>query len=38
MPLMTLGAVAGGVTLPPALPAIVTPLLVPAGCVGSVTV
>ena len=38
IPAMALGSVPTPVAVPPALPAVVMPLLVPAGCVGSVTV
>ena len=38
MPATTLGTVDCGVAVPPALPAMVLPLLVPVGCVGSVSV
>ena len=38
MPLMAETATPGSVALPPALPGVVRPLTVPAGCVGSVSV
>ena len=38
MALIIEGSVATGVTVPPVEPAVVMPLTVPAGCVGSVTV
>ena len=38
MPLIALGSVVIGVAVPPALPAMVWPLVVSSGCVGSVIV
>ena len=38
MPLIADGSVVTGVAVPPSVPAVVTPLTVPGGCVGSVTV